>query len=149
MSISGKEIQHFSRFLLKYVDSCHKNATIRYAAAAKNDGKAGAMRRFGQLIKLKPGVLETYKRYHASIWPEVAKTIRDCNIRNYSIFQRDGFLYAYMEYVGSDFEADMARMGEDPKTQEWWAIMKPMQEPIAARAPGEWWADMEEVFHQD
>jgi L-rhamnose mutarotase len=107
------------------------------------------MKRFGQVIKLKPGVLETYKRYHSAIWPEVAKTISDCNIRNYSIYHKDGFLFAYMEYVGSDFEADMARMGEDPKTQEWWAIMKPMQEPLATRAKDEWWADMEEAFHQD
>lgn len=105
--------------------------------------------RYGQVIKVRPEVLEAYKRYHSSIWPEVAKTIRDCNIRNYSIYLKDGFLFAYFEYVGKDFVADMARMGEDPKTQEWWAIMKPMQEPIAARSPGEWWADMEEVFHQD
>jgi len=107
------------------------------------------MRRFGQVIKLKPGVLESYKSYHAKIWPEVATTIRDCNIRNYSIYLKDGFLFAYMEYIGVDFEADMAKMGEDPKTQEWWAIMKPMQEPLTTRAPGAWWADMEEVFHQD
>ena len=106
------------------------------------------MRRFGQLIKLKPGAgdLQALSRVDLA---RGAKTIRDCNIRNYSIFQRNGFLYAYMEYVGSDFEADMARMGEDPKTQEWWAIMKPMPGAIAARAPGEWWADMEVVFHQD
>ena len=43
----------------------------------------------------------------------------------------------------------MAAMAADPKTQEWWAIMKPMQAPLDTRAPGEWWADMEECFHQD
>jgi L-rhamnose mutarotase len=107
------------------------------------------MQRFGQVIRLKPGVLESYKRYHAAVWPEVARKITECNIRNYSIFHKDGFLYAYFEYHGADFDADMARMGEDPKTQEWWAVMKPMQEPVATRAEGEWWASMEEVFHQD
>jgi L-rhamnose mutarotase len=107
------------------------------------------MRRFGQLIRLKPGVLESYKRYHSSIWPEVAKTITACNIRNYSIYLKDGYLFAYMEYIGTDFEADMAKMAADPKTQEWWAIMKPMQDPLPTRAEGEWWAGMEEVFHQD
>ncbi len=107
------------------------------------------MRRFGQVIKLKPGVLETYTRYHTDIWPEVAKMIADCNIRNYSIYHIDGSLFAYFEYHGADFDSDMARMGEDPKTQEWWAIMKPMQDPIPARAEGEWWAGMDEVFHQD
>jgi L-rhamnose mutarotase len=106
-------------------------------------------KRYGQVIKVRPEVLEAYKRYHRAVWPEVAKTIRDCNIRNYSIYLKDGFLFSYFEYVGSDFEGDMARMGEDPKTQEWWAIMKPMQDPLPTRGPGEWWADMEEVFHQD
>jgi L-rhamnose mutarotase len=107
------------------------------------------MKRFGQLIKLQPGQVETYSRYHANIWAEVAKTIADCNIRNYSIYHKDGFLFAYFEYVGKDYEADMARMGEDPKTQEWWAIMKPLQDPLPTRSPGEWWADMAELFHQD
>ena len=105
--------------------------------------------RYGQVIRVKPEVLAAYKRYHEAVWPEVARTIRDCNIRNYSIYLKDGYLFAYFEYVGKDFDADMARMGRDPKTQEWWAIMKPMQDPLATRAPGEWWADMEEVFHQD
>jgi L-rhamnose mutarotase len=43
----------------------------------------------------------------------------------------------------------MARMAADPKTQEWWSLMKPMQEPLATRAAGEWWAEMEEVFHTE
>ena len=58
-------------------------------------------------------------------------------------------LYAYFEYTGNDFEADMAMMAAHPKTQEWWAIMEPMQAPVGPRKKGEWWADMEEVFHLD
>jgi len=45
--------------------------------------------------------------------------------------------------------ADMAKMAADPKTLEWWDIMKPMQRPIETRNEGEWWADMEEVYHLD
>ena len=107
------------------------------------------MKRFGQVIGLQPGVLDRYKEYHAAVWPEVAAMITACNIRNYSIYHRDGWLFAYFEYHGTDFAADMARMAADPKTQEWWAIMEPMQDPLATRAAGEWWATMEECFHQD
>jgi len=107
------------------------------------------MKRFGQVIRLQPGVLESYRRYHAAIWPEVAAKIAECNIRNYSIYHKDSNLFAYFEYVGEDYDGDMARMAEDPRTQDWWAIMKPMQDPIPTRAEGEWWAGMEEVFHQD
>jgi L-rhamnose mutarotase len=107
------------------------------------------MRRFGQLIGVKPERLEEYKAYHAAVWPEVLDMIRKCNIHNYSIFHKDGQLFAYFEYHGSDFEADMAKMAADPKTQEWWDVMMPMQDPIPTRKPGEWWANLEEVFHTD
>ena len=107
------------------------------------------MTRYGQLIKLKPGLLESYRKYHAEIWPDVARMIEACNIRNYSIYHKDGLLFSYFEYHGSDFDADMAKMAADPTTQEWWKVMKPMQEPLDSREEGEWWATMEEVFHQD
>lgn len=107
------------------------------------------MKRFGQLIGVKAECLEDYKKYHAAVWPEILDMIRQCNIHNYSIFYKDGMLFAYFEYTGDDFDADMAKMAADPKTQEWWAIMKPMQSPIETRAEGEWWASLEEVFHTD
>jgi L-rhamnose mutarotase len=107
------------------------------------------MKRFGQLIGIKPDRIEEYKTYHARVWPEVLATIRGCNIRNYSIFLQGDLLFAYFEYVGDDFAADMAKMAADPKTQEWWTIMNPMQTPLESRAKGEWWTRMEEVFHTD
>ena len=107
------------------------------------------MKRYGQIIGVKKEHFEAYKKYHASVWPEVLKKITECNIRNYSIFHKDGLLFAYFEYIGSDFNADMAKMAADPKTQEWWSVMEPMQQPLENRAEGEWWANMEEVFHLD
>jgi L-rhamnose mutarotase len=107
------------------------------------------MKRFGQLIGVKPEHFERYKKYHAAVWPEVLDMIKKCNMQNYSIFHRKGMLYAYFEYTGSDFAADMAKMAADPKTQEWWAIMEPMQDPLKDRSKGEWWTNMEEVFHMD
>ena len=107
------------------------------------------MKRFGQIIGVKPEHLEKYKAYHAGVWPEVLGMIRECNIRNYSIYLRDDLLFAYFEYHGSDFAADMAKMAADPKTQEWWSIMMPMQAPLPSRGEGEWWVTMEEVFHTD
>ena len=107
------------------------------------------MQRYGQLIGVKPEVFEEYKKYHAAVWPEILGMIRQCNIHNYSIYHKDNMLFAYFEYVGDDFAADMAKMGADPMTQKWWDIMMPMQQPIPTRSEGEWWANMEEVFHTD
>lgn len=107
------------------------------------------MKRFGQLIGVKSRKIKKYKKYHAAVWPEILEKIKDCNIQNYSIFHKDNQLFAYFEYIGDDFDADMAKMAADPKTQEWWAIMKPMQQPVEGRKKGEWWANLEEVFHLD
>lgn len=107
------------------------------------------MKRYGSVIKIKPEKLDEYKKIHANIWPEVAKMITECNITNYSIYHKDGYLFSYFEYIGEDYKSDMAKMAADPITQKWWDICKPMQEPLNTRKEGEWWADMEEVFHQD
>lgn len=107
------------------------------------------MKRYGMVIGLRPEAVEEYKRYHAAVWPEVLATIHDCNIRNYSIFLISNTLFGYFEYHGRDYQADMAKMAADPKTQEWWAIMQPIQQPRDDRKPGDWWSMMEEVFHVD
>jgi L-rhamnose mutarotase len=107
------------------------------------------MKRYGQLIGVKPEHFDRYRKYHAEVWPGVLDMIRKCNMQNYTIFHRQGMLYAYFEYTGSDFKADMAKMAADKTTQEWWAIMEPMQDPLEDRKPGEWWTELEEVFHTD
>jgi L-rhamnose mutarotase len=107
------------------------------------------MQRHGQLIGVKPDKFDEYERWHANVWPEILGMIRQCNIRNYSIYHKDGLLFAYFEYVGEDFAADMAKMAADPKTREWWAIQGPLQSPLPTRREHEWWAEMEEVFHTD
>ncbi|MGD0473173.1 MAG: L-rhamnose mutarotase [Candidatus Velthaea sp.] len=107
------------------------------------------MRRYGQVIGLKPEAVARYDELHAAVWPQVLATIVRCNIRNYSIFRLGTTLFAYFEYVGTDFARDMAVMADDVKTQEWWALTAPLQVPCETRAPGHWWADMTEVFHAD
>ena len=110
--------------------------------------------RFGSVIGLRAEKLDEYKKLHAAVWPEVAKAIHDANIRNYSIYLRklpDGnhYLFSYFEYIGQDFKADMAKMADQPEAKEWWKLTDPCQQPLPDRKPGEWWASMEEVFHQD
>jgi L-rhamnose mutarotase len=107
------------------------------------------MKRYGSVIKVSSEKFEEYKRLHAAVWPGVLKMITECNIRNYSIYHKDGYLFSYFEYIGSDYAADMDKMAADPETQRWWDVCKPCQRPLETRATGEWWADMEELFHLD
>jgi L-rhamnose mutarotase len=99
------------------------------------------------MIRLRPEAEAEYIRYHAAVWPTVLKTIADCGIRNYSIFLRNGVLFAYFEYHGTDYAADMLKMAADPETQRWWSIMDPIQMPMTDALPGEKWSEAHEVFH--
>ena len=105
--------------------------------------------RMGWVIGLKPEKIADYRALHADAWPEILAKITECNIRNYTIFLREpeSLLFAYWEYIGEDFNADMERMKEHPKTQEWWALTDPCQDPLATREPDEQWARLEEIFH--
>jgi L-rhamnose mutarotase len=112
------------------------------------------VKRYGSLVGLKADKIQGYKLLHAKVWPNILGMIKQCNIRNYSIYLHrlpDGnhYLFSYLEYIGDNFEADMAIMAADPETQRWWDVCKPCQEPLTNRQEGEWWSEMEEVFHHD
>ncbi len=102
------------------------------------------MKRFIQTATLKPEAVEEYVKLHSAVWPEVLETIRRCNIRNYTISVRGNAATAYFEYVGDDYEKDMAIMDADPVTREWWKHTKPC---FAGHGEGVYYIDCEEIFH--
>ncbi len=107
------------------------------------------MRRVAQIIRLKPEHEAAYVSYHEQVWPGVLATIANCNIRNYSIFLRNGLLFSYFEYHGTNFADDMAKMSACAETQRWWSIMDPMQSRMDDASGDEKWSAMREVFHFD
>jgi L-rhamnose mutarotase len=112
------------------------------------------MKRYGMITGLRAEKVEEYTRLHAAVWPDVLAKISEVNIRNYSIYLHqmpDGqhLLFSYFEYVGSDFEGDMASMAADETTQKWWALCNPCQQPVAEAAVGNTWSTMAEIFHHN
>ena len=107
------------------------------------------MRRLASVIGISPQNVEEYERLHADVWPAVLERLRQSNVTNYSIYRHGDLLFSYMEYVGDDYETDMAKIAADPATQQWWAVCEPLQNPLPGRAEGEWWKDAPEVFHLD
>jgi len=105
--------------------------------------------RFGSVIGLRPEHEQAYREMHTVVWPAVLAQISRCNIRNYSIFLHNGLLFSYFEYVGDDFDGDMASMAADPQTQRWWDVIQPMQQQLDGTPGGEWWLPIAEVFHVD
>ena len=107
------------------------------------------MTRHAQIIRLHPQDEAEYIRLHQEVWPAVLRTIAACHIRNYSIFLRAGLLFAYFEYHGTDYEADMRRMAACPDTQRWWQITDRMQTRMDDETASENWSPLREVFHFD
>ena len=99
------------------------------------------MRRFGQVIRVRPEAVDAYERLHAEPWPGVLAAIAAANIRNYSIYRHEDVLFAYFEYIGDDLEGDMARMAADPIIVEWWAHHGRDAGPVSGARPGRVVAD--------
>lgn len=110
---------------------------------------AAAPQRIASVVRLRPEKEAEYIALHAAAWPGVLDRLSRSNIRNYSIFLRDGMLFSYMEYTGDDYPADSAAIAADPETQRWWTFTDPCQQPVESAEPDELWAPMREVFHLD
>ncbi|MER6941014.1 L-rhamnose mutarotase [Nocardioides sp. NPDC127514] len=107
------------------------------------------MTRHGSVVRLRPEKEAEYVELHAAVWPEVLERLTASNIRNYSIFLREGWLFSYFEYVGTDYDADMAAIAAHDVTQQWWEVTAPCQERLPSAAEDEQWSPMTEVFHLD
>lgn len=109
------------------------------------------MKRIGRVIGLNAADIPEYKRLHAAVWPEILTLLRQAGMRNYTIFLKEpeNLLFAYLEYDGTDLEQDNLLIAASADMKRWWQLTDPMQRPLDTRKPGEWWADMEEVFHTD
>jgi len=112
------------------------------------------VKRVGSVVGLNEKTMQQYILLHDHVWPEVLKRIHDSNIRNYSIFvgQLDGgqyYLFSYFEYVGDDFDRDMASLGADPVTRDWWKLTDPLQRRVEGTPVGDQWKTLKQVFHTD
>lgn len=105
------------------------------------------MRRVASVIGLPAEHREEYERHHAAVWPEVLERLTRSNVTNYSIYRHGELLFSYYEYVGDDYDADMAAIAADPATQRWWEVQEPLQRPLPDRPEGAWWTELPEVFH--
>ncbi|MGB0580378.1 MAG: L-rhamnose mutarotase [Limisphaerales bacterium] len=108
------------------------------------------VRRFGSVIGLNPEKEKYYRELHADVWTTVLARIKESNMRNYSIYiteiEGKKYLFSYFEYVGTDLEADMQAIADDPETQRWWKETDPCQRQLPTRKPNANWSEMEMVF---
>ncbi|MBZ6231524.1 L-rhamnose mutarotase [Streptomyces olivaceus] len=106
-------------------------------------------RRVASVIRLRPEHAERYRELHRAVPQPVLDALSRAHIGNYSVFLREDTLFAYYEYTGDDYKADMAAVAADPDTRHWWTLTDPCQQPLDSAQPGERWVTGEELFHLD
>lgn len=105
------------------------------------------MQRVAFILKVKPDMLEEYKRRHAAVWPEMLAALRETGWHNYSLFMReDGLLFGYLETP--DFDRAREEMAKREVNERWQREMGPFFESLSGR-PDEAMTPLEEVFHLD
>jgi L-rhamnose mutarotase len=102
-------------------------------------------------LKDDPEIVETYRRYHRSVWPEVQESLRRFGVERMDIHLLGRRLVMIVEMRdGLDYRnAFKAHAASSPRVAQWEHLMQSLQEPPPEAAPGEWWAVMEPVFHLD
>ncbi|GBG24065.1 Hypothetical Protein FCC1311_002832 [Hondaea fermentalgiana] len=127
----------------------------------RNLKKKRAPKRVAGLLKLRPEKEIEYRQLHEHTWQEVMQTMYENNMRNFSVFlHKPSYqLFSYYEYIGSDYEGDMARIARDPVVKSWWSFCEPCQEPLnwhgsppsqggsGGGGDNEWWATLTNINH--
>ena len=107
------------------------------------------MKRVGFLLKVKPDMIEEYKKHHEAVWPEMLDALRRTGWHNYSLFMRDdGLLFGYFE-AAEDFQTSLAGMAREEINTKWQAFMAPYFESLGGARPDETMQELVEVFHLD
>ncbi|MCX2491860.1 L-rhamnose mutarotase [Pedobacter sp. PF22-3] len=92
-------------------------------------------------------LIEEYKRYHQSVWPEIKESISSSGIENLEIYLLGNRLFMIME-VNDSFSFDEKAKADlaNPKVQEWETLMWKFQQALPGAKPGEKWILMDQIF---
>jgi len=105
------------------------------------------IKRVGMVVGIDPDKIEEYKRLHADGNAGVRDLLSKYNMHNFSIFltEIDGkwYEFGYYEYTGDNFDADMAKLDQEPRNTKWLDICDPMQIPLEGETG---WREMERAY---
>ena len=102
------------------------------------------MQRIGFVMRLLPGSEAEYRRRHAAVWPEMLAELRAAGASNYSIFQRGGDLFGYLEV--DDLRRFQDHMAASEVNARWQADMGLLIDPLTDPVTG-FHQQLDEVFH--
>ena len=99
-------------------------------------------------MKLKPNVVDEYKRRHDEIWPELVELIREQGISDYSIFLDEQSLTLYaVQKISTKTSSSNEKLRENEIMKRWWAYMADLMETNPDQSPIT--HPLKLVFHMD
>jgi L-rhamnose mutarotase len=101
-------------------------------------------------LKDDPDVVESYKKYHRQIWPEVKRDLKNVGIQNMRTYLLGRRMVTFIQANdGFDPAKDLANYATCDRTREWDRIMGTYLKPVKEAKPDEWWAPMEQVYDSE
>ncbi|PWS28789.1 L-fucose mutarotase [Pedobacter yonginense] len=92
-------------------------------------------------------LIEQYKQYHQSVWPEIKQSIKASGIEDLEIYLLGNRLFMIMDVNENfSFEKKAATDLANAKVQEWEALMWKFQQALPNSKPGEKWQIMDQIF---
>ena len=97
-------------------------------------------------MKIKPGVIQEYKKRHDNLWPELHRLLKEAGISEYSIFydKETDYLFAFQKQSGEQGSQDL---GQTEIVQKWWKYMTDLMETNPDNSPVS--VPLEEVFYME
>lgn len=107
------------------------------------------MKRFCFALDLKddPELIDRYIEHHKNVWPEIVESITDAGIMDMEIYNVGNRLFMIME-TEDDFDP-VAKAKVDrnnPKVQEWEALMDTYQKRLPFAKEDQKWVPIDRIF---
>jgi L-rhamnose mutarotase len=108
------------------------------------------MKRFCLALDLKDDAqaIAQYEAYHKAVWPEIIDSIKSSGIEKMQIYRVQNRLIMLIEASDDfSFEQKAALDAQNPKVQQWEALMDQFQQRIPGAPQGAKWALAEPIFN--
>ncbi len=94
-----------------------------------------------------PEKIAAYEKWHTGVWPEIKTSIQDAGVQHMQIYRFSNRLMMIMEVDDTfSFRQKAEADAQDPKVQEWEALMSIYQQQIPGTKAGEKWVLMDKIF---
>ena len=108
------------------------------------------MKRFCLALDLKDDAqaIAQYEAYHKAVWPEIIESIKSSGIEKMQIYRVQNRLIMLIEASDDfSFEQKAALDAQNPKVQQWEALMDQFQQRIPGAPQGAKWGLAEPIFN--